>query len=61
VLPILEVRPDAVPNEGELRIVVAHFAGNVSKIAEFFGKERKQIYRWAERHGVDLDDARDAG
>lgn len=61
VLPILEVRPDAVPTAAELRIVVAHFAGNVSKIAEFFGKERKQIYRWAERHGVDLDDARDGG
>jgi transcriptional regulator with GAF, ATPase, and Fis domain len=56
---ILEVRPDAVPSGDELRAVVAHFGGNVSRIAAFFGKERRQIYRWAERHAIDLETARE--
>jgi len=59
-LAILDVRPDATPNETELRTVLAHFAGNVSKVADFFGKERKQIYRWAERHGVNLEGVRES-
>jgi DNA-binding NtrC family response regulator len=59
-LAILEVRPDATPTEAELRTVLAHFAGNVSRVADFFGKERKQVYRWAERHGIDLEGARES-
>lgn len=56
---ILEIRPTAVPNADELRAVIAHFGGNVSRIATFFGKERRQIYRWAEKYDVDLDEARE--
>jgi transcriptional regulator with GAF, ATPase, and Fis domain len=56
---MLEIRPDAPPSADELRAVVAHFGGNVSKVATFFGKERRQIYRWAERHEIDLDAIRD--
>ena len=56
---ILEVRPEAVPTADELRVVVAHFSGNVTRVAAFFGKERRQIYRWAERHGIDLETARE--
>lgn len=55
---ILQVRPDATPNAEELRVVIEHFGGNVSRIAAFFGKERRQIYRWAARHGIDLDEVR---
>jgi hypothetical protein len=32
--------------------------GNVARVAEYFGKERRQVYRWAERHGLDPDDFR---
>jgi len=56
---LLEVRPWAPPTADELRSVLAHFGGNVAKTAEFFGKERRQIYRWAERFGIDLAAARD--
>ncbi len=56
---LLEIRPSAVPTADELRAVIAHFGGNVSRIAAFFGKERKQIYRWAEKYELDLDRARE--
>lgn len=55
---ILEVRPDATPTDAELRTVIQHFGGNVSRIAAFFGKERRQIYRWAERYAIDLEEER---
>jgi hypothetical protein len=25
------------------------------RIAEHYGKDRQQIYRWAKRYGIDLD------
>jgi transcriptional regulator with GAF, ATPase, and Fis domain len=56
---ILEIRTTAVPTADELRVVIAHFGGNVSRIASFFGKERRQIYRWAEKHDIVIDDARE--
>jgi DNA-binding NtrC family response regulator len=59
LLRVLEVRPDAIPSADELRAVIEHFGGNVSKVAAFFGKERRQIYRWAERHAIDLEALRD--
>jgi hypothetical protein len=31
------------------------FRGSVALTAEFFGKERRQIYRWLERHDLDPD------
>ncbi len=59
LIRMLEIRADAVPSADELRTVLEHFGGKVSRVAEFFGKERRQIYRWAERHAIDLDLARD--
>ena len=51
---ILRVRRDVAPDASTLEQVLAHFGGNVAKVGEFFGKDRKQIYRWAERLGVEL-------
>jgi DNA-binding NtrC family response regulator len=58
--PPLQVRvaPDAVPDAAGLRVVADHFGGNVAQIAAYFGKDRKQVYRWAEKLGVDLGAAR---
>ena len=56
---LLEIRPSAVPSADELRVVITHFGGNVSRIAAFFAKERRQIYRWAERYEIDLGEARE--
>jgi transcriptional regulator with GAF, ATPase, and Fis domain len=54
----LLVSRDTPPNAEELRLVVARFDGNLAMVAEFFGKDRKQIYRWAEKLGVDPAAAR---
>jgi hypothetical protein len=31
----------------------------VSQVARFFGRTRKQIYRWASALGVDIDETRE--
>ncbi len=52
--PRLNVARDAVPDRDDLLAVVTHFGGNIAQVADYFGKDRKQIYRWAERFDVDL-------
>ncbi|MCB9565208.1 MAG: sigma 54-interacting transcriptional regulator [Kofleriaceae bacterium] len=52
--PALQVPRDEVPDREALLEVASHFGGNVAQIADYFGKDRKQIYRWAERLEVEL-------
>ena len=52
------VAPDAVPDADGLRLVADRFHGNIALMASYFGKDRKQVYRWAEKLGVDLDSLR---
>ena len=52
------VPPDAVPDADGLRLVASRFHGNIALVASYFGKDRKQVYRWAEKLGVDLDSLR---
>jgi hypothetical protein len=54
----LLVPPAAAPDADGLRLVADRFHGNVSLVAEYFGKDRKQVYRWAEKLGVDLEATR---
>ncbi|MEZ4469051.1 MAG: sigma 54-interacting transcriptional regulator [bacterium] len=56
----LRVPPDVTPDASQLLEVLAYFDGNVAEVARFFGKDRRQIYRWADRLGVDVDAARGA-
>ncbi len=58
-LALLEIPSDRTPSREELARVLARFGGNVSQTAAFFGKDRRQIYRWAERLSIELGDARD--
>lgn len=51
----LSVRPDGTPSAEELTRVFAHHKGNVAKVAEFFGRDRRQIYRWIERYDLDVE------
>ncbi|KAB2908473.1 MAG: FHA domain-containing protein [Kofleriaceae bacterium] len=53
-----QVPRDAVPARDDLMAVLAYFAGNIAQVAEYFGKDRKQVYRWAERYQIDLDQVR---
>jgi DNA-binding NtrC family response regulator len=59
--PLLRISRDAKPSPAELEQLLRHFEGNVARVAAFFGKDRRQIYRWASRGGIDLDAFRDEG
>jgi transcriptional regulator with GAF, ATPase, and Fis domain len=55
----LLVPPDRTPSKDALETVIARFSGNVLRVAGYFGKDRRQIYRWAERHQLDLTSFRE--
>jgi DNA-binding NtrC family response regulator len=58
-LPIeLIIPPGQVPDADGLQQVLTHFDGNIARVAQYFGKDRRQIYRWADRLGVDPDQHR---
>ncbi len=52
--PRLHVPRDEVPDREDLLAVVTYFGGNIAQVADYFGKDRKQVYRWAERFDIDL-------
>ena len=54
----LRINRNATPTADDLREVLRHFEGNIANVAAFFGKDRRQVYRWAERLGVDVDSFR---
>jgi len=51
----IRVSSDVEPTADDLRLALQHYQGNVAHVAEFFGKDRRQIYRWADKLGVDMD------
>jgi len=55
----LAVRRDGTPTQADLERVLSKYAGNVSQVAGFFGKERAQVYRWIRRYGIDTAAFRD--
>jgi DNA-binding NtrC family response regulator len=56
---LLGVRRDAVPTAEELRAVVQSYQGNIAQVASFFRKDRRQVYRWAQTLGVDIQALRE--
>jgi transcriptional regulator with GAF, ATPase, and Fis domain len=53
VLPLsLRVRRDGTPDRDSLIAALKACGGNVSRVAEFFGKERAQVYRWMRRYDI---------
>jgi DNA-binding NtrC family response regulator len=57
----LEVRIDrtATPSREVLCEVLAHFDGRVTATADFFGRSRRQLYRWMRRLRIDPGAYRD--
>jgi transcriptional regulator with GAF, ATPase, and Fis domain len=59
-LPLsVTVSREVVPTRDELCAALTRFDGNVARVAEHFGKDRQQVYRWARRHGIDMDSFRE--
>jgi DNA-binding NtrC family response regulator len=48
----------ALPSRDELYDLLRAHAGNVAALATRYGKDRKQIYRWLDQHGLDPRDFR---
>jgi transcriptional regulator of acetoin/glycerol metabolism len=46
------------PTREELVEVLSAQRGVVSEVARVMGRSRKQVYRWLERHELDLEDYR---
>jgi transcriptional regulator with GAF, ATPase, and Fis domain len=55
---VLGIRRDVPPTRDELLLLLDVHRGNVSEIAAFFGKGRRQVYRWAKHLGIDVRQAR---
>jgi sigma-54 dependent transcriptional regulator, acetoin dehydrogenase operon transcriptional activator AcoR len=51
--------PPALPSRRELADRLHAHRGNVVKLAGHYGKDRRQIYRWLEAHGLDPRDFRE--
>jgi two-component system response regulator GlrR len=48
----------AGPSRAELFELLREHRGNVVKLAAHYGKDRRQVYRWLERHHLDPGDFR---
>lgn len=46
------------PTRDELVELLEKHSGSVARIAEHFGKDRRQVYRWLERHRLEADSYR---
>jgi transcriptional regulator of acetoin/glycerol metabolism len=46
------------PDRDELVARLRATHGNVNRMAEHYGKDAKQVYRWLKRVGLDPDDYR---
>ncbi len=58
---LFSIDRSAAPSPRDLETVLHHCEGNISRAAEFFGCDRKQVYRWVERHGVNPEEFRGGG
>ena len=58
IVPEALVPPSETPDREALVRILEHFGGNVERTASYFGKNRKQIYRWLEAEGLDPADFR---
>ncbi len=59
--PPLELLIDrsATPSREVLLKVMTHFGGSVLQVADFFGRHRRQVYRWLDRYEIDPEVIRD--
>jgi transcriptional regulator of acetoin/glycerol metabolism len=46
------VKISGPPTKDELVDLLARFQGNVTEVARYVGRNRKQVYRWMDQHGI---------
>lgn len=49
---------DSIPTKEELVALLSETCGTISAIADRTGRSRKQVYRWLEQYGLELDSYR---
>ncbi len=53
---VLDVDPtQPQPSAHDLEQALRHFGGSVAEVAIFYNRDRRQVYRWLKRHGIDPD------
>jgi DNA-binding NtrC family response regulator len=50
--------PSGAPGAAQLRAMLEAHRGRISRVAEELGKDRRQVYRWLAKHGLDPADFR---
>jgi transcriptional regulator with GAF, ATPase, and Fis domain len=56
--PAIPLPPRGVPEEQQLRALLAEHRGNVAALGRLYGKDRVQVHRWMKRYGINVDDYR---
>ncbi len=56
--PAVAGATDDVPSRTELERLLSQHQGRIADVATELNKDRKQIYRWLKRHGLNADDFR---
>ena len=56
--PVIAPPAGTIPTREELSAVIARMGGNMARVAEHYGKDRQQIYRWAKRYDIDVESFR---
>jgi transcriptional regulator with GAF, ATPase, and Fis domain len=57
---ILPPAAGALPTREELCAVLDRMDGNIARVADHYGKDRQQIYRWAKRYDINLGEYRES-
>jgi DNA-binding NtrC family response regulator len=47
-----------IPSRDELSLLLARFDGDVVGVAQFYAKDKRQVYRWLKRHDLKIADFR---
>jgi len=44
-----------IPSREELIVLLREHGGSVAEVGRATGRSRKQVYRWIESHGIDIE------
>jgi transcriptional regulator with GAF, ATPase, and Fis domain len=56
---VIAVPPGGRPSREDLLATLTRCGGNIARAASHYGRDRHQIYRWAQHHGIELSSLRE--